>query len=105
MSYRCDVQRLSQLERWTSPGRCARGHPGTGGGRLWDMSLGPDSPEARRLRLAFEMHEMGKAMMRSRLRREHPEASEEEIRKRLAAWLRAPRGQAQGRPIELPRRG
>ena len=67
------------------------------------MSLGPESPEARRLRLAFEMHEMGKAMMLARLRREHPEASEAELRERLSSWLRAPRGE-HGRPIELPRR-
>lgn len=42
-----------------------------------DTSL--DSPEARRFRHALQMAELGISMYRQRMRRERPEASEEEI--------------------------
>lgn len=62
---------------------------------------------AARLRLAFEMHAMGEAMMRQRLRREHPNASDAEIEARVVAWLRerpgAEFGDASGRPVAWPR--
>lgn len=47
---------------------------------------------AAQLRLAFEMFEVGVAMMRQKLRRERPAASEEEIEELLERWLnREPR--------------
>lgn len=49
--------------------------------------LGPDSPEAQRLRKALEMREFGIAIYRQRMRREHPEATEEEIDAMVWAWM------------------
>ena len=64
---------------------------------------------ARRLRLALELFETGEAMMRERLRREHPELSAAEIEARLLAWLRerpgAEHGDTSGRPVTWPRAG
>lgn len=42
---------------------------------------------ARRLLTALDLHDLGVAMMRQRLRRENPDASEEELRSRLQGWL------------------
>jgi hypothetical protein len=42
---------------------------------------------AAQLRLAFEMFEFGVAMMRQKLRRAAPDASEEEIEAKLDRWL------------------
>jgi len=42
-----------------------------------------------RLRFAFEMVETGVAIMRQNLRRQHPEASDDEIQSLLNAWLAA----------------
>ena len=60
---------------------------------------------ADRLELALDLYAAGEAMMRSRLRREHPAASEAELEEMLVAWLRrrpgAPLGDAPGRPREL----
>lgn len=57
---------------------------------------------AGRLRAALEMFRMGERMMRQRLRREHPRASEAEIDARIAAWLAerpgAEEGDAEGTP-------
>jgi hypothetical protein len=62
---------------------------------------------ARRLRLALELYEAGEAMMRQRLRREHPHLSEREIEARLMAWLMerpgAELGDAAGRLAPWPR--
>lgn len=52
-------------------------------------SLGP-TPEAQRVRDAFEMHEFGVALYRQRMRREHPEADETEIEALTLAWLISP---------------
>lgn len=52
------------------------------------MHYGPDSPPARRLRLAFELHDTGVALKRQTLRRQHPEATEAEIDALLGRWLR-----------------
>jgi hypothetical protein len=46
-----------------------------------------NSPEAQRFRLALEMAEMGIAMYRQRMRREHPDATDEEIEAEVQAWL------------------
>lgn len=59
------------------------------------------------LRLAFELHEAGVALMRQNLRRRMPHASEEEIDACLAIWLRerpgAELGDAEGRAVSWPR--
>ncbi len=47
-----------------------------------------DDAVARRLRLALEMHTLGVAMMREKLRRDRPDASEAEISAQVGAWLR-----------------
>lgn len=44
--------------------------------------------EAKRLLQALEMYEVGIRLRRETLRREHPEASEEELERLLRAWLR-----------------
>ncbi len=63
---------------------------------------------ARRLRLAFKLHEEGVMLMRQNLRRRHPDESEAEVDARLRAWLHhrpgAEHGDSAGRPVELPRR-
>lgn len=52
------------------------------------MHYGPDSIPARRLRVAFALHEAGVALKRQNLRRQFPEASEAEIAAQLRRWLR-----------------
>lgn len=55
---------------------------------------------SRRLRTALALYESGVAMKRAQLRRRDRTASEEEIGRRLATWLRtrpgAPFGDAEG---------
>ena len=67
---------------------------------------GPDSPVARRLRLALEMFEFGVAMQRARLRRLYPDEDDEAIGARIRDWLRtrpgAEHGDAWGRPVVPP---
>lgn len=59
---------------------------------------------AVRLRAALELFDDGVAMMRLNLRRAHPDASEDEIERRLRQWLRhrpgAEHGDAAGTPSE-----
>ncbi|HCF61524.1 MAG TPA: hypothetical protein DFS52_26455 [Myxococcales bacterium] len=59
-----------------------------------------------RFELTMDLYELGEAMMRQNLRREHPEASEAEIEELLVAWLQkrpgAEYGDAPGRPGRLP---
>lgn len=61
-----------------------------------------------RIELAFELVEDGIDVTRQRLRRELPDATPEQIELRIEQWLRerpgAPLGDAEGRPIALPRR-
>lgn len=63
---------------------------------------------ARRLQVALDLFEAGVAMMRQKLRREHPDWSEAEVEARLSAWLQerpgAEHGDAAGRPVPWPRR-
>jgi Rv0078B-related antitoxin len=47
----------------------------------------PDESPAARLRAALELFEVGEAMLRSRLRRERPDADEAEIEAEIALWL------------------
>ncbi len=65
-----------------------------------------ESP-AQRLRVALDLFELGIDMMRQKLRRDAPEATEDEIQARLATWLRerpgAEHGDGVGRPALWPR--
>ena len=62
---------------------------------------------ARRLRVALELFETGVEIMAQNLRRQHPQATEEEIQTRLSEWLRhrpgAEDGDAPGRRVSWPR--
>jgi hypothetical protein len=51
---------------------------------------------AARLRTALSLHESGVAMKRAQLRRQDRAASEEEIARRLALWLRTRPGATLG---------
>ena len=46
-----------------------------------------DSPEARRFAQAVAMADEGIELMRSNLRRRHPDETDQEIDERLEAWL------------------
>lgn len=62
----------------------------------------------QRFQTAIELHEFGVAMVRHRLSRANPTASEEAVDQMLLEWLHAPRtashGDGNGRPVEWPRR-
>jgi Rv0078B-related antitoxin len=62
---------------------------------------------AERVRLALDMYATGEALMRQRIRREHPDLSPVEVEARLCAWLQirpgAEYGDAMGRPGTWPR--
>jgi hypothetical protein len=62
----------------------------------------PPSTPAARLRAALDLFEDGVAMMRASLRRRHPAASEDEMRRLLREWLYdrpgAEQGDSSGRP-------
>jgi hypothetical protein len=51
---------------------------------------------AKRLRTALRLHDAGVAMKRAQLRRLHPAASDAEISKLLASWLRTRPGAEHG---------
>lgn len=57
------------------------------------------------VRTALDLFEVAEAMVRQRLRREHPDASREEIERRVTAWLNhrpgAEYGDCPGRPRRL----
>jgi hypothetical protein len=48
------------------------------------------TPEAERMRSALQMHELGVALYRQRMRREHANATPSEIDGLVRAWLIAP---------------
>jgi hypothetical protein len=50
----------------------------------------PRSTPGGRLLLAFEMADLGIALMRENLRRRHPEMSCAELDERMAEWLAGP---------------
>lgn len=67
------------------------------------------SDDARdRLEDALELADLAERMVRCRLRREAPDASSEEIERRVLAWLQEPRGaldaDAEGRVVALGKR-
>ena len=51
-------------------------------------SVGMSNPAVDRLRLAIEMADAGIVLMRQNLKRRFPHESEEQIDRRLSAWLR-----------------
>ena len=59
-----------------------------------------------RFELTLELYELGEAIMRQNLRRQHPDAAEDEIEELLVEWLQhrpgAEHGDAPGRPGRLP---
>lgn len=61
-----------------------------------------DSDAARRVRTVFTLYEFGERMQRTRLRREHPDATDTQIDALMNSWRLdrpgAPLGDAQGRP-------
>jgi hypothetical protein len=61
-----------------------------------------------RLRICFDLFESGLDLMRQRLRRQYPDETDDEIGRRLAAWLQerpgAESGDGSGRPGTWPRR-
>ena len=61
-----------------------------------------------RLNVALDLAEVAEEMLAQRLRREHPEPSEDDIHQRLRAWYEnrpgARFGDAEGRPDQWPRR-
>lgn len=70
------------------------------------MSRDEANLPARRLRAALDLFELGEAMLRQRLRRARPAASEAEIEVVVAAWRTkragAERGDAPGKPRPWP---
>lgn len=55
--------------------------------------------QAAQLRLAFDMHDVGVAMMQENLRRKFPQDSERQLMARLVAWLRTRPGAVNGDAI------
>lgn len=78
------------------------------GGTTYNDSVADDSPDAMaiRLRTALDLYELGESIRRAQLRREHPDATDEEIETLLVAWLQerpgAEHGDSWGRPIPWP---
>jgi hypothetical protein len=62
------------------------------------------SEAVARFRLTVQMAEFGIGMMFARLRREHPEESDDEIRERLRSYLHNRPPDAPGRIVQFPRR-
>lgn len=64
-------------------------------------------PASERLRVAFDLYDLGEDMLRQRFRREHPELSADAIEARVDAWrLRRPGaelGDGEGVPVPWPR--
>jgi hypothetical protein len=73
----------------------------------WVMPSTPSSP-ADAFRTTLELFETGLDLMRQNLRRNHPEAGDQEIERLLHAWLLerpgAEFGDCPGRRIDLPGR-
>lgn len=66
-----------------------------------------DPGVGERLREAFELYDIGLAMMRQNLRRRYPADGDAEIEQRLLDWrlhrADAPNGDAEGRVVPFPR--
>lgn len=48
------------------------------------------TPEMARVQAALNLHELGVRLYRQRMRREHPDAGQEEIDNMVRAWLAEP---------------
>ena len=63
---------------------------------------------AERFRTTLALFELGEAMLRQKLKRKFPQASEAEIEARVREWLErrpgAEHGDAVGHPVAWPRR-
>lgn len=57
----------------------------------------------QKIQLAFEMHELGCAMMRENLRRRFPDETDEERERRFVEWLQTRPGAEQGDAVGRPR--
>ena len=70
------------------------------------MSRLPDPPgaAAARFRLALAMMADGIAIMREKLKRKYPEATDDEIRSKLRDWLQERPLPGEGDPAFRPRR-
>ena len=62
-----------------------------------------DHAAARKLRLAFELYGAGEEMMRQKLRREKPGATDPEIEAAIIAWLQDRPGAEFGDVAGVPR--
>jgi Rv0078B-related antitoxin len=62
------------------------------------------SPDTEKFRLVLDMCAAGVRMYRQRMKREHPNASDEEIDAEVQAWLRRPSGELGNRLRLLSRR-
>jgi len=72
------------------------------------MSRSPtDAAAVERFRVTLDLFETGEAMMRHRIRRQHPDMDEVAVEERLQEWLRfrpgAEHGDTVGRPVPWPR--
>ncbi len=71
------------------------------------MSTPSPSPEEK-LRIAIDLADLAQRMMLQKLRRDHPQESEQEVLSRLERWMHtrpgAEHGDCIGRPISWPRR-
>jgi hypothetical protein len=64
----------------------------------------PESPDVKRFREIQELHELGVAMRRQRMRNENPDATEPELDAMVWAWLQEPpRPQFLTRPPSPPK--
>lgn len=72
-----------------------------------EVDATPHETPAQRLRIALDLFELGLDMMRQKLRRETPDATEDELQAQLVAWLQerpgAELGDGVGRPGHWPR--
>ena len=65
----------------------------------------PVSTPATRLRIAFDLFDLGEQMMRARMAREHPEWTQTQVEVAVQQWLRerpgAEFGDCPGRPVAI----
>ena len=82
--------------------------PDVAGQPHYNSLVADDSPEvlAARLRTALDLCALGESIRRAQLRREHADATDEQIERMLVSWLQtrpgAEHGDAWGRPISWP---